>query len=82
MIAIECQVWFEPEVDGGYSVSMPCLPGVCSQGDTMEEATANITEAFQGVAEYYFSTGDRKIPWLKRGELGEPRAGTIEKYIV
>jgi len=35
-----------PEMDeGGYSVSVPALPGCISQGETVEEAIANIRDA-------------------------------------
>jgi predicted RNase H-like HicB family nuclease len=33
------------EPDGGYSVSVPALPGCYSEGDSLEEALANIREA-------------------------------------
>jgi len=33
------------EPDGGYCVSVPALPGCYSEGDTVEEALANIREA-------------------------------------
>ena len=36
---------FEPEKSGGYSVTIPVLPGCISQGDTFEEALKNIKEA-------------------------------------
>ena len=39
------QVLFEEEKDGGFSVSVPSLPGCFSQGDTFEEAQKNIQEA-------------------------------------
>jgi len=32
---------------GGYSVSVPTLPGCYSQGETTEEATQNIREAIE-----------------------------------
>jgi predicted RNase H-like HicB family nuclease len=35
----------EREQDGGYVASVPALPGCVSQGDTREEALANIAEA-------------------------------------
>lgn len=38
-------VVLEQEVDGGYVVSVPALPGCVSQGDTRGEAIANIREA-------------------------------------
>ena len=36
---------FEPSEDGGYTVHVPSLPGCISEGDTYEEALANIREA-------------------------------------
>lgn len=36
---------FIEEKDGGYSVSVPSLPGCFSQGDSFEEAVKNIKEA-------------------------------------
>ncbi len=36
---------FEREQDGGFSVYVPDLPGCASQGDTHDEALANIREA-------------------------------------
>ena len=36
---------FVEEVNGGYSVSVPSLPGCFSQGDSFEEAVKNIKEA-------------------------------------
>lgn len=37
---------FEPDKEvGGYTVTIPALPGCISEGDTFEEALKNITEA-------------------------------------
>lgn len=49
---------FEPEEVGGYSVTIPALPGCISQGETFEEALKNIKEA----AELYLED-------LKEGEI-------------
>ena len=38
-------VLLEPEEDGGFVVNVPALPGCISQGDTREEAVANIRQA-------------------------------------
>ena len=38
---------FQQEVDQGYSVWVPNLPGCASQGDTLEEAMRNIQEAME-----------------------------------
>lgn len=38
---------FEPSDEGGYTVYVPSLPGCISEGDTLEEAQANIREAIE-----------------------------------
>lgn len=39
---------FEPdEKSGGFTVTVPSLPGCISEGDTFEEAISNIKEAAQ-----------------------------------
>jgi predicted RNase H-like HicB family nuclease len=40
-------VIFERESEGGYHVFCPALKGCHSQGETYEEALANITEAIE-----------------------------------
>jgi len=45
--------------DEGYSVSVPGLPGCWSQGDTEEEALANIQVAIQ---EYLSARGSSQFP--------------------
>lgn len=42
---LEYNAVFLAEDDGGYSVSVPDLPGCHSQGNTFEEAKLNIAEA-------------------------------------
>lgn len=37
----------QKEEDGGYSVSVPSLPGCFSQGDNFEDAIKNIKEAMK-----------------------------------
>lgn len=41
------RVMLEPSEDGGYTVTVPGLPGCISEGDTREEALANIRDAIQ-----------------------------------
>jgi predicted RNase H-like HicB family nuclease len=38
---------FQEEEGGGYSVTVPALPGCFSEGNTFEEAQANIQEAIE-----------------------------------
>ena len=36
---------FEPQDEGGYTVTVPALPGCISEGDTYDEALENIQDA-------------------------------------
>ena len=40
-------VLFEPAEEGGYVVTVPALPGVVTQGDTLEEARVMAKEAIE-----------------------------------
>lgn len=42
---MKLKVILEPSDEGGFTVYVPSLPGCISEGDTMEEALANIREA-------------------------------------
>ena len=42
---MKLRVILEPSGEGGYTVYVPTLPGCISEGDTAEEAMANIREA-------------------------------------
>lgn len=39
------KVIFEPQEEGGYTATVPSLPGCISEGDSYDEALANIKEA-------------------------------------
>jgi predicted RNase H-like HicB family nuclease len=41
------KIVFEPSDEGGYTVYVPCLPGCISEGNSKEEALANIKEAIE-----------------------------------
>ena len=41
-------VELEPQNEGGYTVTVPVLPGCISEGDTLEEALRNIKDAIEG----------------------------------
>ncbi len=75
----QCQVYLIPE-HTGYSVYMPFLPGVVSQGETQEEALENIKEAFRGVVSVYEENGN-PIPWSKEPDT-KPDDATIRWILV
>jgi predicted RNase H-like HicB family nuclease len=43
----EIELIFAPQDEGGYHVYAPDLPGLHTQGDTLEEAIANAEEALE-----------------------------------
>jgi predicted RNase H-like HicB family nuclease len=45
--AREVEFVFEPQQEGGYHVYAPELPGLHTQGDTLEEATESAREALE-----------------------------------
>ena len=51
--------------DGGYTVYVPSLPGCISEGDTKDEALANIREAIElylePVEDDYVLQGDSEV---------------------
>ena len=44
---MKIDVVLEPSDEGGYTVIVPTLPGCISEGDSREEALANIKEAIE-----------------------------------
>jgi predicted RNase H-like HicB family nuclease len=44
---MKLKVVLEPSDEGGYTVYVPSLPGCISEGDSREEALANIREAIE-----------------------------------
>ncbi|MBE2217367.1 MAG: type II toxin-antitoxin system HicB family antitoxin [Ignavibacteria bacterium] len=44
---MKIKIVLETSEDGGYTVFVPSLPGCISEGETKEEAVANITKAIE-----------------------------------
>jgi len=58
---------FEPDIEvGGYTVTIPSLPGCISEGDTFEQALKNIEEA----ASLYLEVMRTKKEEILREEKG------------
>ena len=47
LYSMKLKVILEPSDEGGYTVYVPSLPGCISEGDTKEEALANIRGAIE-----------------------------------
>jgi predicted RNase H-like HicB family nuclease len=63
-------VVFEPAEEGGYIVTVPALPGLVTEGDTLEEARAMVKDAIRGYLESLLKHGE-EIPL-------EPSPATVE----
>jgi len=44
---VKIKVVLEPDSEGGFTVTVPALPGCISEGNTREEALRNIREAIE-----------------------------------
>ena len=53
------------EEGGGFSAHVANLPGAVSQGETQDDALANLREAFAGVIETYREM-QMEIPWSEK----------------
>lgn len=59
---LKYDVLFEEQPDGGYTVTVPSLPGCISEGDTFEEAKENISDAIKLYLEDLDADGE-EIPY-------------------
>ncbi len=59
MMRMKYLVTLREAEEGGYTVEVPALPGCISQGDSYEEALANIREA---IGAYLQELGDELNP--------------------
>lgn len=44
---------FEPQPEGGYTVTCPLLPELITEGDTVDEALENVRDALLAIVETY-----------------------------
>jgi predicted RNase H-like HicB family nuclease len=59
MKVMDFKVLLEPDQTGGYVAVCPSLPGCYSQGESVEEAFANIREAIELVLEDMQERGEQ-----------------------
>ena len=48
---------YTPQPEGGFTVTSPVLPELLTEGDTLDEAQANVRDAFDAVVELYEEEG-------------------------
>jgi antitoxin HicB len=69
-------VLFEPAEEGGYVITCPALPGLVTEGDTLEEARRRAAEAIQGYLESLAKDG---LPFPP--EDPQPRTNIIKETV-
>ncbi len=55
---------FEPQPEGGYTVTSPLLPELLTEGDTVAGALDNVRDALAAVLEIYQEQGKPLPPYL------------------
>ncbi len=68
-----------PEEEGGYSVLVPELAGVTTQGESIDEAAANAIEAIEGALLVYKEDG--AIPIRRENQPALP-ANCIRRWVI
>ncbi|MBI2827222.1 MAG: type II toxin-antitoxin system HicB family antitoxin [Planctomycetia bacterium] len=75
----ECRVLLCEETGGGYSAHALRLPGVVSEGETVDDALRNIGEAFREALLAYKGAG-AEVPW-EDVEVDSQGLKTTERWI-
>ena len=65
---------FESAAEGGYIVTVPMLPGLVTEGETLEEARVMVKDAIRGYLESLIKHGE-EIPV-------EPGPASVERVAV
>ena len=63
---------FTPQPEGGYTLTSPVLPELLTEGDSLEQAQANVRDAFEAVLELYADQG-RPLP----ASISLPASGEV-----
>jgi antitoxin HicB len=61
LILLKIPLVLSPQPEGGFTVTSPLLPELVTEGDTVEEALANVHDALAAVVEIYQDLG-RPLP--------------------
>jgi antitoxin HicB len=61
-----------PQPEGGFTVTSPLLPELVTEGDTADEALANVRDALTAVIETYRDLNRALPPNLQQSEADGP----------
>ena len=62
---------FSPQPEGGYTVTSPVLPELVTEGDSLEEAYANVADALAAVVELYAEQARPLPPGVELRDSGQ-----------
>ena len=68
---VKYTVVYEPKPEGGYTVTVPALPGCVTEGDTLKEARAMAIDAIRGYCESLLLDGKPLPPDTEEEPLHE-----------
>ena len=50
---LQLELLIEPQAEGGFTVTCPSLPGLVTEGNTIDEVLANVPDAAKATLELY-----------------------------
>jgi antitoxin HicB len=62
---------FAPQPEGGFTVISPILPELVTEGDTLEDAFANVRDALASAIELYEEEGRPRPPGIDLPPAGQ-----------
>ena len=54
---VDIEVIAEPQPEGGFTITCPTLPGLITEGPTLDEAVSNVPDALEALLELYEEDG-------------------------
>ena len=72
---VEIEVTAEPQPEGGFTITCPTLPGLITEGPTLDEALSNVPDALEALLELYEEDGlplPDEIFVVEEEETGKP----------
>ena len=80
--AFKLPMVFDPQPEGGYTVTCPILPELITEGDTIAEALANVEDALVAIIETYEDLNRPLPPILERVALDLHTSFWIETAVM
>jgi len=81
-LAYRIPLVFEPQPEGGYTVTCPILPELITEGDTIAEALVNVEDALTAIIEAYEDLNRPLPPVLERLALDLHTSFWIETAVM